>query len=75
MRESERERVRERESEGESERVREIERMSWRERVGVEVLVQNLWKVQACCHYNICINERASLFEVPYRSPQEINPF
>ena len=63
-RERERKAEQEREREGEREGERERERESWRERVGVFLLeiqqvsevfsrLQNLWKVQACCHDNI----------------------
>ena len=41
-----------------------------------EVLLQNLWKVHACCHDNVfALLQGVSLFKAPYRSPQEITHF
>ena len=38
-----------------------------------EILLQDFWKVHACCRDNIfALLEGVSLFKVPYRSPQEI---
>ena len=41
-----------------------------------EVLLQNPWKVQACCHDNIFAQLKGvSLFKVPHRSTQETTHF
>ena len=86
-REREKEREREREREGgregggkEIEREREnvLERAcGWVLLVEIqqvsEILLQDFWKVHACCRDNIfALLEGVSLFKVPYRSPQEI---
>ena len=87
-RESEREREREGGREGGEGGGKEIERERERENVleracgwvllveiqqVSEILLQDFWKVHACCRDNIfALLEGVSLFKVPYRSPQEI---
>ena len=87
-REREKERESEREREGREGGRRERDRKRERENVleracgwvllveiqqVSEILLQDFWKVHACCRDNIfALLEGVSLFKVPYRFPQEI---